>query len=181
MGCVLYTYHRYITSIDPTCLYQLMFTPGWYIYVCTWRPLVDKGDRTSVAVLHLYDSFHQKCSKLGTVTSLGLKNKGREQKFKKRFFNAFSRPLKIYAFYEVQTFHSPKEWKISQARSVKLVHAAGSHIKILSRFPRSHWDRRIGFRGLSETAESDFGNFRIDFLGEYEAICKTALGRESGP
>jgi hypothetical protein len=37
-----------------------------------------KGDGTSVAVLHLYDSFHQKCSKLGTVTTLGLKNKGRE-------------------------------------------------------------------------------------------------------
>jgi hypothetical protein len=34
-----------------------------------------KGDGTSVAVLHLYDSFHQKCSKLGTVTTLGLKNK----------------------------------------------------------------------------------------------------------
>jgi hypothetical protein len=37
-----------------------------------------KGDGTSVAVLHLYDSFYQKCSKLGTVTTLGLKNKGRE-------------------------------------------------------------------------------------------------------
>jgi hypothetical protein len=36
------------------------------------------------------------------------------------------------------------------------------------------------FRGLIETAESDFGDFRIDFLGEYEALCKTALGRESG-
>jgi hypothetical protein len=23
--------------------------------------------------------------------------------------------------------------------------------------------------------------FKVDFLGEYEAICKTALGRESGP
>jgi hypothetical protein len=38
----------------------------------------DKGDGTSVAVLHLYDSFHQKCSKLCPVTTLGLKNKGRE-------------------------------------------------------------------------------------------------------
>jgi hypothetical protein len=37
-----------------------------------------KGQGTSVAVLHLYDSFHQKCSKLGTVTTLGLKNKGWE-------------------------------------------------------------------------------------------------------
>jgi hypothetical protein len=27
---------------------------------------------------------------------------------------------------------------------------------------------------LDETAEPDFGDFRIDFLGEYEAICKTA-------
>jgi hypothetical protein len=70
-----------------------------------------KGDGTSVAVLHLYDSFHQKCSKLGTVTTLGHKNKGREWKFKKCYFNAFSRPLKIYIFYEVQTFHSPKGLK----------------------------------------------------------------------
>jgi hypothetical protein len=33
-----------------------------------------KGDGTSVAVLHLYDSFHQKCSKLGTYTTQDLKN-----------------------------------------------------------------------------------------------------------
>jgi hypothetical protein len=41
--------------------------------------------------------------------------------------------------------------------------------------------KNFGFRGLIETAESDFGDFRIDFLGAYEAICKMALGRESGP
>jgi hypothetical protein len=40
-----------------------------------WAHLLLKGDGTSVAVLHLYDSFHQKCSKLGTVTTLGLKRK----------------------------------------------------------------------------------------------------------
>jgi hypothetical protein len=28
---------------------------------------------------------------------------------------------------------------------------------------------------------SDLGDFQIYFLGEYEAICKTALGLESGP
>jgi hypothetical protein len=33
-----------------------------------------KGNGTSVAVLHLYDSFHQKCSKLGTYTTQDLKN-----------------------------------------------------------------------------------------------------------
>jgi hypothetical protein len=33
--------------------------------------------------------------------------------------------------------------------------------------------KNFGFRGLI-----DFADFRIDFLGEYEAICKTALGRE---
>jgi hypothetical protein len=41
--------------------------------------------------------------------------------------------------------------------------------------------KNFGVRGLIETAESDFGDFRTDFLGEHEAICKTALGRESGP
>jgi hypothetical protein len=45
---------------------------------------------------------------------------------------------------------------------------------------------------INETAESDsavslrprdpnFANDYLDFLGENEAICKTALGRESGP
>jgi hypothetical protein len=29
--------------------------------------------------------------------------------------------------------------------------------------------------------ETDFGNFRNDFLGDYDAKCKTALGCESGP
>jgi hypothetical protein len=33
-----------------------------------------KGNGTSVAALHLYDSFHQKCSKLGTYTTQGLMN-----------------------------------------------------------------------------------------------------------
>jgi hypothetical protein len=35
---------------------------------------MQKGNGTSVAVLHLYDSFHQKCSKFGTYTTQGLKN-----------------------------------------------------------------------------------------------------------
>jgi hypothetical protein len=50
----------------------------------------------------------------------------------------------------------------------------------------------IGFRGPIETAglvsavslkprDSNFANNYLDFLGENEAICKTALGRESGP
>jgi hypothetical protein len=47
-----------------------------------YKLTLGKGDGTSVAVLHLYDSFHQKCSKLGTYTTQGLKNKGREWKFK---------------------------------------------------------------------------------------------------
>jgi hypothetical protein len=39
----------------------------------------------------------------------------------------------------------------------------------------------FGFSGVIDTAETDFRDFRSDFLGEYQAICKTALGRESGP
>jgi hypothetical protein len=33
----------------------------------------------------------------------------------------------------------------------------------------------IGFRGLYQTAEADFDNFRLDFLGEFEAIFEMAL------
>jgi hypothetical protein len=29
------------------------------------------------------------------------------------------------------------------------------------------------FRGVNDTAETDFGDFRRDYLGEYDAICKT--------
>jgi hypothetical protein len=33
----------------------------------------------------------------------------------------------------------------------------------------------FGFRGVIDRAEIDFGDYRIDFLGEYEAKCQTAL------
>jgi hypothetical protein len=35
--------------------------------------------------------------------------------------------------------------------------------------------------GLIDTAEADFGDFWIEFIGESEAICETALDCESGP
>jgi hypothetical protein len=52
--------------------------------------------------------------------------------------------------------------------------------------------RRIRFRGLIETAEAasavslrplkqTFFNDYLEFLGDFEAICETALVRESGP
>jgi hypothetical protein len=31
------------------------------------------------------------------------------------------------------------------------------------------------FSGVNDTAETDFGDCRSDFLGEYDAICKTVL------
>jgi hypothetical protein len=58
--------------------------------------------------------------------------------------------------------------------------------------PRSHWNHRKRSRGLIETAGSDtavswrprnpnFTKDYLDFINEYEAICETALARESGP
>jgi hypothetical protein len=41
--------------------------------------------------------------------------------------------------------------------------------------------KKVGFRGLYQTAEADFDDFRLDFLGEFEAIFETALAHESGP
>jgi hypothetical protein len=38
------------------------------------------------------------------------------------------------------------------------------------RFQRGHWP-----------AETDFVDFRSDYLGKYETISETALARESGP
>jgi hypothetical protein len=48
---------------------------------------------------------------------------------------------------------------------------------------RNSSKKKVGFRGVNETAEAeaDFGDFRIEFLGEFEAICETALVCESGP
>jgi hypothetical protein len=36
-------------------------------------------------------------------------------------------------------------------------------------------DLIFGFSGVNDTAETDFGDFRGDYLGEYDAICKTVL------
>jgi hypothetical protein len=33
----------------------------------------------------------------------------------------------------------------------------------------------FGFSGVNDTAETDFGDFRNDYLGEYDAICETVL------
>jgi hypothetical protein len=42
-------------------------------------------------------------------------------------------------------------------------------------------NKKVGFRVLYETAEADFDDFQLDFLGEFEAIFETALAHESGP
>jgi hypothetical protein len=31
------------------------------------------------------------------------------------------------------------------------------------------------FSGINDTVETDFGEFRSDYLGEYDAICKTVF------
>jgi hypothetical protein len=36
-------------------------------------------------------------------------------------------------------------------------------------------DLIFGFSGVNDTAEIDFSDFRSDYLGEYDAICKTVL------
>jgi hypothetical protein len=33
----------------------------------------------------------------------------------------------------------------------------------------------FGFSGVNDTAETDFGDFLSDYLGEYDSICKTVL------
>jgi hypothetical protein len=40
--------------------------------------------------------------------------------------------------------------------------------------------KKVSFRGLIDTAEANFADFRIEFLGEFEAIFETALACESG-
>jgi hypothetical protein len=41
--------------------------------------------------------------------------------------------------------------------------------------------KQVGFCGLTQGTKANYGNWRIEYLGEFEAICKTALVRESGP
>jgi hypothetical protein len=36
-------------------------------------------------------------------------------------------------------------------------------------------DLIFDFGGVNDTTETDFGDFRSDYLGEYDAICKTVL------
>jgi hypothetical protein len=33
-------------------------------------------------------------------------------------------------------------------------------------------DHIFGFSGVNDTGETDFGDFRSDYLGEYDAKCK---------
>jgi hypothetical protein len=35
----------------------------------------------------------------------------------------------------------------------------------------------FGFSGVNDTTETDFGDFRSDYLGEYDAICKNGFSR----
>jgi hypothetical protein len=41
-------------------------------------------------------------------------------------------------------------------------------------------DLIFGFSGVNDTAETDFGDFRSDYPGEYDDICKTGLACYSG-
>jgi hypothetical protein len=59
------------------------------------------------------------------------------------------------------------------------------------RFPRDQWYYGIGFRSLNATVEAEsalsleprdpIGDFRLEYLDEYEAIYETASDRESEP
>jgi hypothetical protein len=42
-------------------------------------------------------------------------------------------------------------------------------------------NKKIRSRGLYQTEEADFDDFRLDFLGQFKAIFETALAHESGP
>jgi hypothetical protein len=42
-------------------------------------------------------------------------------------------------------------------------------------------NKKVGFPGLYQTAEADFDDFRLDFLGEFEAIFEMALTMNQGP
>jgi hypothetical protein len=43
---------------------------------------------------------------------------------------------------------------------------------------KRNYDKQIESPRVNDTEGSDFGDFRIHVLGEYEAICKIALARE---
>jgi hypothetical protein len=57
-----------------SCANAIFLRPRQQLRLGLRYPFKLKGNGTSVAVLHLYDSFHQKCSKLGTYTTQDLKN-----------------------------------------------------------------------------------------------------------
>jgi hypothetical protein len=58
-----------------------------------------------VDALRLY-SFHQKCSKLGTLTTQGLKISDERDNFKNAFM---PHPLKINVFRKFEKFHVPNK------------------------------------------------------------------------
>jgi hypothetical protein len=48
-------------------------------------------------------------------------------------------------------------------------------------FPKKLHLKGISSKNFSDPSEIDFVDFRIDFLGEYDAKGETALGCELGP
>jgi hypothetical protein len=57
----------------------------------------------------------------------------------------------------------------------KLFHREISPYHILTLY----LDFILGFSGVTDLAETDFDDFRSDYLGYYETMCETAFARES--
>jgi hypothetical protein len=64
----------------------------------------------------------------------------------------------------------------------KLLHREVYPYHILT-LTKKNWgilDFIFGFSGVIDPAQTEFDDFRSDYLGEYEARCEMGLARESG-
>jgi hypothetical protein len=50
-----------------------------------------------------------------------------------------------------------------------------ANIPIQYKYLKQNLDLIFGFSGVNEIDETDFGDCWSDYLGEYDAICKTVL------
>jgi hypothetical protein len=65
-----------------------------------------RGDIYGCTTSTVYDSFHQKCSKLGIVNTLGLKIRDGNENLKTAILMPFQGPSKYTFFTKFQKFHS---------------------------------------------------------------------------
>jgi hypothetical protein len=81
----------------------------------------------------------------------------------------------LHEIFDTRFFSSINPTYGPDTRAKAVLHTVPYGLVFAEKIDNNHIGRVIGL------AETDFDDFRSDYLGESGAICETALARESGP